>query len=86
MAQEPKWTKGPWFVAKRPTDDGLAVIEDGREHGLFPVTCEWSEAYLIAAAPALVEALTWMLAEFGNDSKVCEDARAALVKATEGDA
>jgi hypothetical protein len=38
----------------------LAVIEDGRDHGLFPITCEWSEANLVAAAPELFEALEAM--------------------------
>jgi len=51
-----KWTPGPGCVRQRPTDDGLAVIEDGRQHGLFPITCEWHEAPLVAAAPELYEA------------------------------
>lgn len=38
-----------WFVRKRPTDDGLAVIEDGLEHGLFPITGEWPEIEFIVA-------------------------------------
>ena len=45
-----KAAAGPWFVCERPTDEGLAVIEDGRAHGLFPITAEWPEARLIAAA------------------------------------
>jgi hypothetical protein len=54
---KPAWTEGPWFVRERPTDDGLAVIEDGRANGLFPIKCEWGEAHLIAAAPDLYKAL-----------------------------
>lgn len=54
---KPAWTEGPWFVRERPTDDGLAVIEDGRANGLFPITCEWGEAHLLAAAPNLYKAL-----------------------------
>jgi hypothetical protein len=51
------WTPGPWFVRPTPTRAGLAVIEDGRESGLFPITCEWSEASLIAAAPEMADSL-----------------------------
>lgn len=39
----------PWFIAKRPTDDGLLVIEDGRLNGMFPVKGEAREIELIVA-------------------------------------
>lgn len=51
-------SEGPWFVRKEPTSSGLAVIEDGRHDGLFPITAEWHEARFIAAAnPAVILAL-----------------------------
>ena len=46
-------TPGPWFKRAEPTLDGLCVIEDRRQDGLFPITCEWKEADLVAAAPDL---------------------------------
>ena len=56
MSETHKWADGPWFVRERPADDGLAIIEDGRQNGLWPIVCEWNEADLVAAAPALYEA------------------------------
>ena len=81
---KPAWTEGPWFVRERPTDDGLAVIEDGRANGLFPITCEWGEAHLLAAAPDLYKALAGLLHSaggvIGTQAKI-EAAVAALAKA-----
>jgi len=49
--------EGPWFIRSRPTDDGLAVIEDGRSNGLFPITCEWQEAPHLAHSRIDIPAL-----------------------------
>ena len=60
------WTVGPWFVRERPADDGLAVIEDGRDNGLSPIRCEWTEAPLVAASPDLyvvLDAVQWAAAD-----------------------
>lgn len=65
----PDPTPGPWFVRHRPTDDGLAVIEDGRLDGLFPITCEWGEAHLVKAAPDLRDAARaahYLLSDIGQ--------------------
>lgn len=40
----------PWFIAERPTNSGLLRIEDGRQHGMFPVTGEGHEIRLVVAA------------------------------------
>lgn len=50
-------TEGPWFIRARPTDSGLAVIEDGRQHGLFAIEAEWHDAALIVALRNKAEAL-----------------------------
>jgi len=42
--------EGPWFIRARPTDDGLSVIEDGRQHAMFPVTGEAHDIAFIVAA------------------------------------
>lgn len=81
----PKHTPGPWFIASRSTDDGLAVIEDGRQHGLHQIKCEWTEAYLIAAAPDMYEILKTLADDLGSDWKFTkEHIREVLAKA-EGD-
>jgi hypothetical protein len=43
-------SEGPWYVAKASREDGLAEIEDGREHGLFPITGEWPDIEFVVAA------------------------------------
>ena len=51
-------TPGPWFVAERVTRSGLSIVEDGRVHGMFPVTAERHEAaYIAAANPVAILAL-----------------------------
>jgi hypothetical protein len=43
-----KAADGPWCVAPARREDGLAEIEDGRQHGMFPITGEWHEIEFIA--------------------------------------
>jgi hypothetical protein len=51
QALSEKAPEGPWYVAPARREDGLAEIEDGREHGMFPVTGEWPEIeFLVALA------------------------------------
>jgi hypothetical protein len=52
-----KHTQGPWFISGESGPSGLALIEDGRHSGLHPITCEWNEAPLVAAAPEMFEFL-----------------------------
>ena len=40
----------PWFIRPRPTDDGLAVIENGTESGRRIAVCEWHIAEEIVKA------------------------------------
>jgi hypothetical protein len=47
IAQSKLAAEGPWYVAPARREDGLAEIEDGRQHGLFPVTGEWHEIVFI---------------------------------------
>jgi hypothetical protein len=44
-----KAVEGPWYIAPARREDGLAEIEDGRQHGMFPVTGEWHEIEFIVA-------------------------------------
>lgn len=44
-----KAAPGPWFVRARPTNEGFAVIEDGRQHGLAPIVGEWPEIEFVVA-------------------------------------
>jgi hypothetical protein len=37
----------PWFIRPRPTDSGLAVIENGTEEGSHIAECEWHIAEFI---------------------------------------
>lgn len=37
----------PWFLRKRPKDDGLAIIENGTEEGSHIAECEWHIAEFI---------------------------------------
>lgn len=81
-----KHTPGPWFVSGTAEDNVLAVITDGK-HGpdaLFPIKCEWSESYLIAAAPDLLEALEKVakaLERYDSGHPLIADANAAIAKA-----
>jgi len=94
---EPKWTKGPWYVFNHedytgPSDlPGLGVYS--KEHGVVvhpayepETSIEWDgDAYLIAAAPELYDALENLLAvvngEGGTKADAREIASEALAKA-----
>ena len=83
-----KWAPGPWFVLERPTWDGKAMVVDGPEHRRVRITCEGTEANLIATAPELYQMLDNLvglakarggrLHEYGS---AIADAEAALAKA-----
>jgi hypothetical protein len=49
--------EGPWYVAPARRDDGLAEIEDGKQHGIFPIVGEWHEIEFIVAAVNFVRDL-----------------------------
>lgn len=84
---EVKHTPGPWHTAGeqgvqiRSKRDQIAKVWTMRGN-------EWkANARLLAAAPELLAALKGMLEVFGDefgigDSSVCDDARAAIAKAT----
>ena len=89
-------TPGPWYVTGKLTRYVEALIDGGliqevaacgptkADGGYGPQ--QEANARLIAAAPALLEALKWMVlrTEGGEypDGKCLEDARAAIAKAT----
>ena len=94
-----KHTPGPWYVgsgtyegrniysvASVTDDEGFTyqpIVASAEDDG---IDCWDANARLIAAAPALLEALKWMVlrTEGGEypDGKCLEDARAAIAKAT----
>jgi hypothetical protein len=92
---ETKWTPGPWRVFTTP--DGRDMIGIGEATGEGVVDCGFgvwrsgdeklANAHLIAAAPALYEALAKMVDVFGvqftdgllsHEEDALADARAAL--------
>lgn len=101
-ASKLKHTDGPWYVGEDDALDcpdhansGLALVDTGRSND-WPIArlCEWNNAYLIAAAPDLLDALKAMLSEFEpgqlpdaeeayapQQLKAIEMARAAIEKA-----
>ena len=94
-----KHTPGPWYVgsgtyegrniysvASVTDDEGFTyqpVVASAEDDG---IKCWDASARLIAAAPALLEALKWMVlrTEEGGypDGKCLEEARAAIARAT----
>jgi hypothetical protein len=46
-----KIESGKWFVEHAATDDGLSIIDDGKEFGMFPIK---GEAYEIEFAAKCV--------------------------------
>ena len=83
-------TPGPWKATKDPhgtsSDYCIGMATDVARIDRVAV-CSERDASLIAAAPCLLDALKGMLEVFGDefgmgDSSVCDDARAAISKAT----
>ena len=94
-----KHTPGPWYVGSGTYEGrniySVASVTDDEGFTYQPIVasveddgikCWDANARLIAAAPALLEALKWMVlrTEEGEypDGKCLEDARAAIAKAT----
>lgn len=94
MADEPKWTPGPWEMRR----DGVVTESgDNNRFRFIPIISPWREdaffeagevghdtakanARLIAAAPDLYEALN-ALDKYGHTDAVWRHAKAALAKA-----
>ena len=88
MANETKFTPGPWFATPAATRDGLSRVDDGRTslEALHPFYLEHWDACLCAAAPDLYAALEALLGEIvaesgDGDSEYLDAARHALAKA-----
>lgn len=82
-------TPGPWMYHKQLNGSLTFFGEDGNRAILSTARLinQEANARLIAAAPCLLDALKGMLEVFGDefgmgDSSVCDDARAAISKAT----
>lgn len=84
-----KHTPGPWMYHKQLNGSLTFFGENGNRAILSAARLinQEANARLIAAAPELLDALKGMLEVFGDEfgmgnSSVCDDARAAITKAT----
>ena len=82
-------TPGPWMYHKQLNGSLTFFGENGNRAILSAARLinQEANARLIAAAPELLDALKGMLEVFGDEfgmgnSSVCDDARAAITKAT----
>lgn len=89
MAREKKWTPGPWTIAHNVWGmNGISTVDLEKEitpHLSVRSEEEEANAYLIAAAPDLVEALESLyeryIACIGNEGPEASAARQALARA-----
>ena len=84
-------TPGPWVYHKQLNGSLTFFGENGNRAILSAARLinQEANACLIAASPELLDALKGMLEVFGDEfgmgnSSVCDDARAAIAKATGG--
>lgn len=92
MSESNKFTPGPWVVSKDDSEiEKFVVAARGTVCEVFEsftADSVWGNAFLISAAPDLLEALERMIDEYGTagdgwprNNKVIRDARAAILKA-----
>lgn len=92
MSESNKFTPGPWVVRKDDSEiEKFVVAARGTVCEVFEsftADSVWGNAFLISAAPDLLEALEKMIDEYGTagdgwprNNKALRDARAVISKA-----